>query len=128
MLQYALDVQLHINSSWEEEMSQPKWQPWASLTTLFSAQEAIPETHKALLLQFVLASPPPVQVRRRLARMFRSHRILWHHISWWIPQRHASIHAKERAGSEQRGLFSGAPNVRGESGPKNWVREPLRMA
>ncbi len=63
VLQYALDVQLHINSSWEEDTSQPRWQPWKSLTTLFTAEKDIPEAQRALLLQFVLASPPSFEVR-----------------------------------------------------------------
>ena len=63
MLQYALDLQLLVNSSWEEEMRQPRWQPWRGLTPLFSDETAIPDAQRALLLQFVLASPSPSEVR-----------------------------------------------------------------
>ena len=67
ILRYALGVQQRVNASWDEEMSQPVWQPWSHLMTLFSAEQAgMPEAHRALLLQLVLASPPPCQVTQQV--------------------------------------------------------------
>lgn len=79
VLQYALDLQLQVNSSWEEEVRQPRWQPWRSLTCLLSAQEAIPEAHKALLLQFILASPSPCEVSSHTCTSSTS-QLLQHHL------------------------------------------------
>ncbi len=93
MVQYALDVQLHINISWDREMSQPEWQPWTSLTTLFSDQEAIPGAHRALLLQLVLASPHPLEVRNKLSHACAPKRS-GITLADTHPQRHAWVRAK----------------------------------
>ena len=59
VLEYALTVQQRIRSSWDVEMSQPPPQPWPVLAALLPAGHTIPEAHRALLLQLILASSRP---------------------------------------------------------------------
>ena len=68
VLRFTLAVQRQINTSWDGEVNQPAWQPWRRIEHLLLVQQAMPRADKILLLQLVLATPPPCQVGRPAAK------------------------------------------------------------
>ena len=64
ILEFAVAVQQRINASWGTETRQPMCQPWPQIALLLAPKQALARDHSRLLLQLILASPPPCQVGR----------------------------------------------------------------
>jgi hypothetical protein len=62
ILEFAVAVQQRINASWGTETRQPIPQPWPQIALLLAPKQAMAKSHSRLLLQLILASPPPCQV------------------------------------------------------------------